>query len=297
MGAYSPTRLVPPDVLDDVLRRIVRPAVAGMGTEGRPFTGFLYAGLMFTADGPQVIEFNARFGDPEAQAILPLLESDLVELIEAALDRRLDGMRMRWRDDHSCAVCLASTGYPDAVRDGVPVHGLETAVRDGVPVHGLETVDEDALVFHAGTVERDGQIITHGGRILTVVGLGATLAGARRKAYGTIERIRFDGMQYRQDIGEREDLTPLAPSRRRKGNVRATMRLARSPFPTGEGGQGVRSEETPEDDPTLHPPGDGGGLDGRGEGRHLDGGGDRRLRGVGDTGRDPAGRRGQDSAR
>jgi len=193
MGAYSPTRLVPPDVFDDVMRRVVEPAVRGMAAEGRPFIGFLYAGLIFTRQGPQVIEFNARFGDPEAQAVLPLLESDLVELIEAALDRRLSGLTLRWRPGHACAVCLASAGYPDKTQDGYPVEGLDTA-------------DQDALVFHAGTVEQDGRIITNGGRVLTVVGQGPTLAAARAHAYRNVEKIHFGGMQYRRDIGAREEI-------------------------------------------------------------------------------------------
>jgi phosphoribosylamine--glycine ligase len=192
MGAYSPTRLVPPEVLDHVMQRIVQPAVRGLAAEGRSFTGFLYAGLMFTRQGPQVIEFNARFGDPEAQAVLPLLESDLIEVIEAALEQRLSGLTLRWRAGHTCAVCLASAGYPDKV-------------QDGCPITGLETVDEDALVFHAGTVEQDGQIVTKGGRVLTVVGSGANLAAARDRAYRQVDKIHFAGMHYRRDIGAREE--------------------------------------------------------------------------------------------
>ncbi|MBI3970120.1 MAG: phosphoribosylamine--glycine ligase [Chloroflexi bacterium] len=205
MGAYSPTALVPPGALDDVMRRIVRPAVTGMAAEGRPFVGFLYAGLMFTPDGPHVIEFNARFGDPEAQAVLPRLETDLVEAIEAALDGRLAGTELRFAHVATCAVCLASEGYPEKV-------------RDGFPVKGLEAVDPDALVFHAGTIERDGQLITKGGRILTVVGRGSTLAGARAHAYANVERIHFEGMQYRRDIGEGEALTPCPSPTRGEGS-------------------------------------------------------------------------------
>ena len=191
MGAYSPTCLVPDQVLEEVMRRIVRPAVAGLAAEGRPFTGFLYAGLMLTRKGPQVIEFNARFGDPEAQAILPLLASDLVELMQAALDRRLAAVTPRWLEGHSCAVCLASAGYPGPV-------------RDGVPIEGLDSLGADSLVFHAGTAERDGRLVTRGGRVLTVVGRGPTLAGARAQAYHDAARIHFEGMQYRRDIGARE---------------------------------------------------------------------------------------------
>jgi phosphoribosylamine--glycine ligase len=192
MGAYSPTRLVPAPVLDEVLARIVRPTVAGLAAEGRPFTGFLYTGLMLTAEGPQVIEFNCRFGDPEAQAVLPLLESDLIAMLERAVDGRLAGSAApRWRDGAACAVCLASAGYP------------ETA-RDGVLVSGLEDVEPDAHVFQAGTVRRDGALLTSGGRILTVTGIGADLAAARRRAYTNVERVRFEGMQYRRDIGAQE---------------------------------------------------------------------------------------------
>jgi phosphoribosylamine--glycine ligase len=205
MGAYSPTRRVPPDVLDDVMARIVRPAVAGMAAEGRPFVGFLYIGLMFTDDGPQVIEFNARLGDPEAQAILPRLDGDLVDALEAAVDGRLDRVRLRWRDVHSCAVCLASAGYPDAV-------------RDGFTIEGLAGVEPGTLVFHAGTIRRDGALVTRGGRVLTVVGQGSTLAEARETAYRNAERIRFEGVQYRHDIGGM-DLTP-------------------GPSPVGRGGRG-----------------------------------------------------------
>jgi phosphoribosylamine--glycine ligase len=191
MGAYSPTNLVPPAVLDAVMDGVIRPAVAGLAAEGRPFVGFLYAGLLFTPAGMRVIEFNARFGDPEAQAIFPRLATDLVELIELAVDGRLAEARLSWRPQASCAVCLASAGYPG------PVH-------DGVPVRGLEDVDPDVLVFQAGTVRRDGALLTQGGRVLTVTGLGPDLAGARRTAYANVERIRFDGMQYRHDIGARE---------------------------------------------------------------------------------------------
>jgi phosphoribosylamine---glycine ligase len=195
MGAYSPTRLVPPEILEDVMARVVRPAVAGMAAEGRPFTGFLYAGLLFTTDGVRLVEFNARYGDPEAQAVLPLLEGDLIDLLERALDGRLGetppGDGPRWRPGASCAVCLASAGYPDTV-------------RDGVPVEGLEAVAGDAVVFHAGTARRDGALVTGGGRVLTVTGLGPDLAAARRAAYASVERISFEGMQYRRDIGAQE---------------------------------------------------------------------------------------------
>ncbi len=191
MGAYSPTRLVPPDVLDDVMERIVRPTIRGLAAEGRPFTGFLYAGLMFTADGPQVIEFNARMGDPEAQVILPRLESDLVEAIQAAVDGKLAGVRLRWSQRHACGVCLASAGYPETV-------------RDGVPIVGLDRLPPGALVFHAGSERRGDRVFSKGGRVLTVVGQADSLVEARAGAYRLAEQISFEGAHYRKDIGARE---------------------------------------------------------------------------------------------
>jgi phosphoribosylamine--glycine ligase len=191
MGAYSPTRLVPPALRDEVMARIVRSTVAGLAAEGRPFRGFLYAGIMLTAEGPQVIEFNARYGDPEAQAVLPLLESDLIELLLRAVEGRLGGARPEWKEQAACAVCLASEGYPDTV-------------RDGVPLTGLEDVDPGVYLFHAGTVRQDGALLTSGGRILTVTGMGPDLTAARRAAYTNAERVRFQGMQYRRDIGAQE---------------------------------------------------------------------------------------------
>ena len=193
MGAYSSTRLVSPDVLADVMARVIRPAVRGLASEGRPFTGFLYTGLMFTVDGPRVIEFNARLGDPEAQVILPRLKSDLLDAIDAAVDARLQTLQLEWEPTFACGLALASAGYPDAVRDGYPISGLD---------------ETDALVFHAGTVRRDGQVITRGGRVLTVVGQGATLGAAHDHAYRAAAQIQFEGMQYRRDIGARE----LAPA-------------------------------------------------------------------------------------
>jgi phosphoribosylamine--glycine ligase len=189
MGAYSPTGLVTPDVLDDVMERIVRPAVRGLAAEGRPFMGFLYAGLMFTADGPQVIEFNARMGDPECQVILPRLRTDLFDVVEAAVDGRLRDVRLEWDDGAACGVCLASAGYPNSVRDGFEMAGLE---------------DVRALVFHAGTVRRGDALITKGGRVVTVVGRGATLGAARDEAYREALKIAFEGKQYRGDVGARE---------------------------------------------------------------------------------------------
>ena len=193
MGAYSPTRLMPPDVLEEVMAHVIRPAVRGLAAEGRPFTGFLYAGLMFTRDGMRVIEFNARMGDPECQVIMPRLKSDFVAAVEAAIDGRLNEVQLEWDARHTCGVALASEGYPSAVRDGFPIAGLD---------------DVDALVFHAGTTRRDGRAISQGGRVLTVVGQGASLEEAQGRAYRAADRITYEGKWYRRDIAARE-LTPV----------------------------------------------------------------------------------------
>jgi phosphoribosylamine--glycine ligase len=198
MGAYAPTNLVPPAVLEDVRQRILQPTVEALAAAGRPYRGVLYAGLMFTADGPQVIEFNARWGDPEAQVLLPLLKSDFVEIALAALAGRLDTVPIEWHDGAACGVALASAGYPDAV-------------RDGELVSGLDSWGDEALLFHAGTTTTaDGAISTAGGRVFTVVGTGPTLAAARDVAYRNVERVQFAGRYYRRDIGAREIATTTA---------------------------------------------------------------------------------------
>jgi phosphoribosylamine--glycine ligase len=198
MGAYAPTNLVPPDVLEDVRQRILQPTVEALAAAGRPYRGVLYAGLIFTADGLQVIEFNARWGDPEAQVLLPLLKSDLVEIVLAALAGRLDTVPIEWHDGAACGVALAPAGYPDAV-------------RDGELVSGLDSWGDEALLFHAGTTTTaDGAIRTAGGRVFTVVGTGPTLAAARDVAYRNVERVQFAGRYYRRDIGAREIATTTA---------------------------------------------------------------------------------------
>jgi phosphoribosylamine--glycine ligase len=160
-----------------------------MAAEGRPYRGVLYPGLMITGEGPRVIEFNCRFGDPEAQALLPRLESDLLEVLWAVANNRLHEVELRWSDEACVAVALASGGYPGA---------YET----GLPVEGLDDLDRDVHVFHAGTArDTDGALVTAGGRVLTLAATGPTLEAAREKAYGNVERIRFEGMHYRRDIG------------------------------------------------------------------------------------------------
>jgi phosphoribosylamine--glycine ligase len=163
-----------------------------MAAEGMPFKGILYPGLFVTADGPRVIEFNARFGDPECEALLPRLESDLLEIMLAVASCTLDRVDVHWSDDASVTVMLASGGYPGSY-------------ARGVPISGLDDVDRDIVVFHAGT-KRDasGRFVTNGGRVLAVTSTAPTIAAARAKVYRNIERIHFDGMHYRTDIGASE---------------------------------------------------------------------------------------------
>jgi phosphoribosylamine--glycine ligase len=192
MGAIAPVPHVSPEVNRRVVREILEPAARALVAEGSPFRGVLFAGLMLTRDGPKVLEFNARFGDPEAQALLPLLETDLFEVFWASCAGRLDSVRLSWSARSAVCVVAASEGYPDDPVRGLPIYGLAEA--SAVP---------DVLVFHAATAERDGQVVTAGGRVLNVVGLGDDLSGARKVAYEAMGRIRFEGMQYRPDIGLR----------------------------------------------------------------------------------------------
>ena len=192
MGAYSPAPIVSPTIYAKVLQQIVRPTMAGMAAEGRPFVGFLYVGLMIDGDGqPRVVEFNARMGDPEAQAIVPRMKSDLVSVIEAALNGKLEDVEIEWDRRTALTVVLASAGYPDAPRTGDAITGLP----------GDES--EDAIVFHAGTASRDDRLVTNGGRVLGVTALGDSVRMAQKRAYEIVEAIRFAGVQYRRDIGWR----------------------------------------------------------------------------------------------
>jgi phosphoribosylamine--glycine ligase len=189
MGAYAPADWLPKATLDEIERTIIAPAVRGMAAEGVPFVGFLYAGLMITPDGPRVVEFNARFGDPEAQVVLPLLKTPFLDLCLAAAHGRLaDQPPIQWRAESACGVVLAAETYP-------------AAGSKGVPITNLDALDADALVFQAGT-RRDGdQLVTNGGRILTLVGLGPDRKAARATAYANIARITAPGTRYRTDIG------------------------------------------------------------------------------------------------
>ena len=190
MGAYSPAPVVTEAVYQRVMDEIILPVVKGMQADGHPYRGFLYAGLMIDDSGaPYTIEFNCRFGDPETQPIMCRLQSDLVELIEAALDGRLDTVTAEWRDQAAVGVVLAATGYPQDPRKGDVISGITEA-------------DQTGKVFHAGTaLNSRNELVTHGGRVLCVVGLGADIKTAQTKAYTSLESIKFAGMQYRHDIG------------------------------------------------------------------------------------------------
>jgi phosphoribosylamine--glycine ligase len=191
MGAYSPAPVVTPEVHNRVMREIIHPTVKGMAADGVPFTGFLYAGLMIDAEGvPRVVEFNCRLGDPETQPIFMRLKSDFFHLLEHAIDGTLDRVDAQWDRRAALGVVLAAAGYPDAPRKGDEIRGL--------PKSG-----EDFHVFHAGTAEKDGKVVTNGGRVLCVTALGDKVKIAAERAYEIADRIRFDGMQYRRDIGHR----------------------------------------------------------------------------------------------
>ncbi len=191
MGAYSPAPVVTPEVHHRAMHDIVLPAVKGMAAEGMPYSGFLYAGLMIGADEtPRVVEFNCRLGDPETQPILMRLKSDLFELIEHGILGTLDRVEAEWDRRAALGVVLAAAGYPEAPRKGDAIAGLP---RD----------EEDVHVFHAGTVEKSGKVVTNGGRVLCVTALGDKVKIAAERAYEFVEKIRFDGMQFRRDIGHR----------------------------------------------------------------------------------------------
>lgn len=197
MGAYSPAPVVTPEIHQRIMQEVIKPTVHGMATEGHPYTGFLYAGLMITADGtPRVIEYNCRFGDPETQPILMRLRSDLVALCNAALDGKLDQITAEWDPRAALGVVLAAGGYPGNYPKGDVISGLPKIKDETVP-----TID--GKVFHAGTAEKDGQIVTAGGRVLCAVGLGDSVSEAQKQAYELAQKISWDKMYFRHDIGYR----------------------------------------------------------------------------------------------
>ena len=192
MGAYSPAPVVDAAMAERIMAEIVRPTLAGMRAEGRPFVGVLFAGVMIGPDGPRLIEFNVRFGDPECQALMPRLMSDLLPALIAAADGQLANFHLRWRDVASLAVVMAATGYPGAYAKFTPIAGLEAAASQ-----------PDVLVFHAGTARRDGGIVATGGRVLAVVATAPGIAAAQARAYAAVDRIDWPGGFCRRDIGWR----------------------------------------------------------------------------------------------
>jgi phosphoribosylamine--glycine ligase len=192
MGAYSPAPVVTDELHERIMREVMRPTAEGLISDGTPYIGFLYAGIMIAPDGtPNVLEFNCRFGDPETQPILSRLRSDLTMLCEAALDGKLAQVKADWDPRAALGVVLAAGGYPDSVRKGDEIRGLDAAAK--LP----------GKVFHAGTALSDGKIVTNGGRVLCAVGLGASVSEAQRAAYALCDQITWDGVQYRRDIGYR----------------------------------------------------------------------------------------------
>ena len=189
MGTFAPTPKYTPELQKQVEEEIFIPTMQALNAEGRPFKGCIFFGLMLTEDGPKLLEYNARFGDPETQSVLYLLETDLLEIIQAVIDERLGEIDIVWDEDNA-AVCvvMASGGYPGSY-------------EKGKLITGLGDVDSDVMVFHAGTAKKDGSYYTNGGRVLGITAKGANIEAARQKAYANVEKIHFDGAMYRKDIG------------------------------------------------------------------------------------------------
>ncbi|MGI6201713.1 MAG: phosphoribosylamine--glycine ligase [Christensenellales bacterium] len=192
MGAFAPSPKYTPEIAQVCERTIFQPTIAALAAEGCPFSGVIYFGLMLTPDGPKVIEYNARFGDPEAQAVLPLMENDLMDVIDAVLAGQLDQLKLRFKPGAALCLVLASGGYPVSYQTGFPIAGLEEA--DAQP---------DTVVFHAGTKVQEGRIVTAGGRVLGVTALADSLPAAMDKAYAAASHIHFENMHFRTDIGKK----------------------------------------------------------------------------------------------
>jgi len=192
MGSYSPSGFFDREMTAQVLKNVIRPTVAAMAKEGAPYKGVLYTGLIMTQQGPRVLEFNARFGDPETQVILPRLKSDLVEIMLAVLEGGLDHAKIEWSGDACVGVVMASGGYPGSYRTDLPI-----SISD--------KLDKDINIFYAGATERaGGKIVTSGGRVLTVTATGRSMKEAREKVYHNIPYINFEGCHFRRDIAARE---------------------------------------------------------------------------------------------
>ncbi len=190
MGTFSPSRIYTPEIAEVCMNTIFIPTVEAMAKEGRPFKGVLYFGLMITKNGPKVIEYNARFGDPETQVVLPRLKTDFLEIINAVIDEKLDTIEIEWENNACVCVVAASGGYPVKYAKGYEISGLDAL-----------SGEEDIMVYHAGTELKDGKILTSGGRVLGVCAKGETLDAAIKKAYAAIEKVSFKDMHYRRDIG------------------------------------------------------------------------------------------------
>jgi phosphoribosylamine--glycine ligase len=205
MGAYAPAPLATAAVLRAVQRDVFQPIVQALSRLGSPFQGVLYAGLMVRSGVPYVLEFNARFGDPETQVVLPLLKTDLLDVLDAVVEHRLDQVEIQWHDAAAACIVLASGGYPVSYRNGLPIRGLVPLTKtpgQSDPAH--------VLVFHAGTKRQGDDIVTGGGRVLGVTGIGRTLQDARHRAYETVRGISFEGCHFRTDIGARALPRPVS---------------------------------------------------------------------------------------
>lgn len=191
MGTYAPAPVMTPELMERAVEEILKPTISAMEKEGRAYRGCLYLGLMITADGPKVVEFNARFGDPETQVVLPLLDGDLVQIMHACADGTLADVPIRWKDGAAVCVVLSAGGYPASYEKGNEIYGIGNAEKLG------------ALVFHAGTAKKNGKIVTNGGRVLGVVGMGKDIASAVQSAYDAVDQISFKGEYHRKDIAHR----------------------------------------------------------------------------------------------
>ena len=192
MGAYSPAPVVTDEVHEKIIEKILRPIIQGMGEEGRPYKGVLYAGLMIHEDHPRVLEFNARFGDPETQPVLMRMKGDIIPILVACIEGNLSRYKIEWDNRAAVCVVMASKGYPGDYEKGKPISGLEEISQM-----------EDVFVFHAGTALRDGQMSTNGGRVLGVTGLGKDIPRAIERTYQAVQKISWEGVHYRKDIGQR----------------------------------------------------------------------------------------------
>jgi phosphoribosylamine--glycine ligase len=192
MGAYSPAPVVTDQVHEKILERVLRPIIQGMGEEGRPYKGVLYAGLMIHDGHPEALEFNARFGDPETQPVLMRMKGDIIPILEACIKGNLSQYQIEWDSRASVCVVMASKGYPGNYEKGKTIHGLKEVSQM-----------KDVFVFHAGTALKDGQVITNGGRVLGVTGLGEDISRAIEKTYEAVKKIAWDGVHYRKDIGKK----------------------------------------------------------------------------------------------